>query len=188
LILRESDAEEHSAGTDYPRSVQKNRRSLQPGPAPRARPILDEVDRSIIAALAADARVTNSALAEAVGVAASTCLSRVRSLRERGVLRGFHADVDLGMLGLPIQALVAVRLSGHRRDYIDQFRAHVIDLTGVIGTFHVSGSNDYLLHVAAESTDALRDFVVDRIATHPTVVHAETSLIFDYIRGSGPMS
>jgi DNA-binding Lrp family transcriptional regulator len=165
--------------------VENIRRRLPPGPAPRARPTLDEIDRAIVAALGVDARIANSTLAERVGIAPSTCLTRVRSLRERGVLRGFHADVDLAALGLPIQALVAVRLSAHQRDYIDQFLAHVLDLSGVIGTFHVSGSNDFLLHVAMQSTDALRDFVVDEVATHPTVVHAETSLIFDYIRGRG---
>ena len=36
----------------------------------------------------------NNALAAAVGVAPSTCLGRVRALRESGVIRGYHADID----------------------------------------------------------------------------------------------
>ena len=48
---------------------------------------LDEVDRHIVRELARDARTPNNALAERVGIAPSTCLGRVRSLRERGVIR-----------------------------------------------------------------------------------------------------
>ncbi len=160
---------------------------LSPGPPARQKPALDVVDRAILRELSRDARMPNNALALAVGVAPSTCLGRVRSLRQRGVLRGFHADIDLEALGLPIQALVAVRLSTHSRDSIEQFQAHAQSLPQVLGTFHVSGTNDYLLHVGAASPTALRDFVVDAITTQSAVLHAETSLIFEYLRGAGPV-
>lgn len=158
-----------------------------PGPAARAKPTVDDIDREIVGWLSRDARMPNNALAEAVGIAPSTCLARVRSLRKRGVIRGFHADIDLEALGLPIQALVAVRLSTHSRDQIAQFQAHAQSLPRVLGTFHVTGTNDYLLHVVAESPPALRDFVVDAITTQAGVLHAETSLIFEYLRGAAPV-
>ena len=68
--------------------------------------------------LAADARIPNNALAERVGIAPSTCLGRVRALRERGVIRGYHADIDPAALGRPIQAMIAVRLQSHARGHI----------------------------------------------------------------------
>jgi DNA-binding Lrp family transcriptional regulator len=98
------------------------------------------------------------------------------------VIRGFHADVDLAALGRPLQAMVAIRIGAHSRDEIDRFRAMVPRLPGVLSLFHVSGANDYLLHVAAESPDALRDFVLDHLTADPAVVHAETSLIFEHVR------
>lgn len=125
----------------------------------------------------------NNALAEATGIAPSTCLTRVRSLRDRGVVRGFHADVDLAALGLPLQAMVAIRIGAHSRTQIDRFRAQAPKLPGVLALYHVSGANDYLLHVAAASPDALREFVLDHLTADPAVVHAETSLIFEHVRG-----
>jgi DNA-binding Lrp family transcriptional regulator len=77
---------------------------------------LDDVDRRLLELLAADARISNARLAAAVGVAPSTALARVRALRSRGVIRGFHAEVDLAALGRPLQALVAIRLSVHSRE------------------------------------------------------------------------
>ena len=171
-----------SVDDTYSGGMPKDRRT--PGPAPRPVPAaLDEVDQELVRLLTADGRMPNNALAEATGIAPSTCLMRVRSLRERGVIKGFHADVDLGVLGQPLQALVAVRIGAHSRDEINRFRTKVPELPGVLSLFHVSGANDYLLHVSAASPDALREFVLDHLTADPAVVHAETSLIFEHVRG-----
>jgi DNA-binding Lrp family transcriptional regulator len=148
-------------------------------------PVVDEIDRAILELLAADARITNQRLAERVGVAPSTALSRLRALRERGVIRGFHAELDLAALGRPLQALIAVRLAVHAREQIDAFTAAVRDLPGVLMVFHLAGATDYLVWVAARDAQDLREFVVDHLATHSAVSHAETSLIYEHSRGPG---
>ena len=112
---------------------------------------LDDIDRAILAELAADGRLPNNALAERVGVAPSTCLTRTRALRECGAIRGFHAEVDPAALGLPLQALVSVRLTAHERAAVDAFRARSVRLPGVVSVFHVAGAEDYVLHVRAAS-------------------------------------
>lgn len=152
---------------------------------PNDRPTLDAVDRVILETLSADARLPNARLAERVGVAPSTCLARVNALREAGVLLGFHAEIDLAALGRPLQAIVAIRLAVHAREQIDDFTRAVRELPGVLSVFHMTGVNDYLLWVAAPDTQGLREFVVDHLATHPAVAHAETNLIYEHRRGPG---
>src|SRR5918997_4221649 len=120
---------------------------------------LDAGDRAILHELAADARLPNNALAERVGVAPSTCLMRVRALRERGVIRGFHADIDPVALGRDLQAMIAVRLAGHARGSMGPFVTRIGRLPEVLDIYFVAGVNDYLLHVAVGSTAELRDFV-----------------------------
>ncbi len=115
---------------------------------------LDALDRRLLTELAADGRVTNAALAKRLGIAESTCLQRVRSLRERGVVRGVHADVDLAALGFPIQAVIKVRLGSHNRDHVASFHAVLAHVPGVLRILHVGGEDDYLLHVAVASTAA----------------------------------
>jgi len=146
---------------------------------------LDAVDVAILEGLSEDARMPNSRLAERVGIAPSTCLERVRALRRDGVLQGFHAEIDLAALGRPLQAMIAVRLTVHAREQIDAFTAAVRALPGVLSIFHMTGVNDYLLWVAAADAQDLREFVVDHLATHPAVAHAETSLIYEHKRGPG---
>ncbi|WP_027344594.1 Lrp/AsnC family transcriptional regulator [Hamadaea tsunoensis] len=159
------------------------------GPPPTPRPQgLDDLDRRLIDLLSNDGRLPNAALAEALGIAASTCLARLRALRERGVIRGFHADLDLALLGRPIQAMVSVRLAAHDREAVDRFRAIAPKLPGVLSVYHVTGSTDYLLHVAVGDPAGLRDVVLDRIVALPEVAHAETSLIFEHVRGEVPLA
>lgn len=146
---------------------------------------LDATDRAIVEVLGQDARTSNQRLAERVGVAPSTALTRLRSLRARGVITGFHAEVDLAALGRPLQAMIAVRLAVHAREQIDAFTGAVRALPGVLMVFHLTGVTDYLVWVAAADAQDLREFVVDHLATHPSVAHAETSLIYEHRRGPG---
>ncbi len=148
-------------------------------------PQLDPVDRAILEQLSIDARIPNNRLAERVGLAPSTCLARVRALRAAGVVRGFHAEIDLGALGRPLQAMIAVRLAVHARAQIDDFTDHVRALPGVLSIFHMTGQTDYLIWIAAADAQDLREFVVDHLATHPATAHAETSLIYEHRRGPG---
>lgn len=155
---------------------------------PRPVETLDGVDRQIIDALVADARITNRDLADAVGVAPSTALMRTRSLMERGAIEGFEAKLNLAVIGRAVQALIAVRLRAHDRDQIDTFTSRVPKLPEVLSTFHTSGSVDYLLHIAVRDTNALRDWVLDNLTTDPVVGHTETTLVFKHMPGhTGPL-
>jgi DNA-binding Lrp family transcriptional regulator len=143
---------------------------------------IDRTDREILRALQKNARISNRALADLVSIAPSTCVDRVRRLRERGVIRGFHADVDPGTVGRPLQAIVAVRMRLHSRDSIDVFYRHVGELSQTIAVYHVGGADDYLVHVAVENTAALRNLVVDDFTARPEVEHVETRIVFEVAR------
>jgi len=148
---------------------------------------LDAVDRRLLAELERDGRIANNRLAARLGVAPSTAHARTRALVERGVVRGVHAEVDLAAVGRPVEALVAVRLRAHDRAQIEAFSRRVPALAEVVQTFHVSGAEDYMLHVAVASSGALRDWVLDHLTTDPAVAHTETTLVFEHRRGNaGP--
>lgn len=141
---------------------------------------LDAKDILILGVLQRNARISNKRLAETVGLAPSTCLERVRRLVEVGVLRGFHADVDLGQLGVSLQALIAARLHKHSRELVDSFRDYVLTLPEVCRLYHVAGADDFLIHVAVRDADHLRDLALDAFTTRPEVGHIETRLIFEH--------
>jgi DNA-binding Lrp family transcriptional regulator len=150
-------------------------------------PQIDDVDRRILAALHADARMPNNALADAVGIAPSTCHGRVRRLQEVGVIRGFYTDVDPSAIGRPLQAMIAVNLQASARGRIRHFISEVRKLRQVIDVYFLAGADDFMLHVAARDTDDLRSFVVENLNADADVAGTQTSLIFEHLRGSAPI-
>ncbi len=143
--------------------------------------MLDAIDRQILTLLQQDARLTNKALAEQVGIAASTCLERVRRLQARSLFEGFHARVNPDAVGLHLQAMVAIRLSRHTRDHVDSFRNHALTFPEVRNIFYVGGRTDFLLHVAVRDTGHLRHLALTAFSSRPEVDHIETNLVFEHV-------
>jgi DNA-binding Lrp family transcriptional regulator len=145
-------------------------------------PRLDATDWAILDVLQDDARTSNRDLATAVHVSPSTSSERVRNLKADGVIRGYHADVDYGALGRHVQALTAITLRPPRREIVEAFRNWVSTLPEIVGVFVVSGSADFLLHVAVPDTDALYAFVIDRLTERDEVADVNTSVVYEHIR------
>lgn len=143
---------------------------------------LSELDTAILRELQNNARRTNRAIASAVHVAASTSLERIRSLHERGVICGYHAEADLAALGRNVQALIAIRIRPPSRVNIEAFRDWAHALPETVGVFVVSGGNDFLLHVAVADTDALYAFVIDRLTEREEVADVNTSVVYEHLR------
>ena len=142
---------------------------------------LDELDTAILRELQVDARRTNRDIAAAVGVAPSTALERTRGLRERGVIRGAVLDVNLAAIGRGVQALVAVRIRPPNRKYIDAFRNWVRVQPETIGVFVVTGSEDFLVHVAVRDNQDLYAFIIDRITQRSEVADVRTSVVYEHL-------
>ena len=144
---------------------------------------LDLTDYEIISLLRNNARLSNKALAAAVGLAPSTCLLRVRRLMRDGVLKGFHADVDPASIGASLQAMIAIRLERHSRVEVEAFRTHALAQPEVVQLYHVAGVNDFMAHVWVRDTEHLREFAMTAFTSRDEVAHIETGLIFEHAVG-----
>lgn len=143
---------------------------------------LDRTDHQIVELLQNDARITNRALAERVGLAPSSALARVQRLTEAGVLTGFAAEVDPAALGLLLEVVVFVQLHTHARVDSRAFIDEALERPEVVQVFYVGGAQDLVLHVMARDTDDLRRVVLEGIASHRLVRHIETNLVFEHRR------
>src|SRR6476620_7807590 len=143
---------------------------------------MDELDSALVRLLQEDGRRTNRDLAQELGIAPSTCLERVRSLRERGVLTGFHAEADLQSLGRGLQAMIAVRVRPPSRAVIEQFQNFVAQMPEVISVFVLTGTDDFLLHVAVRDTDHLHAVVLDKLTERRELADVRTSVVYGHLR------
>ena len=145
---------------------------------------LDAVDRAILAVLQKDAGLSNKELARKIRLAPSSCLQRVRRLRDAGAIRGLHADVSPEALGIGLQAIVAVRLTHHLEKDVEAFRAQLRGRPEVVNAYYVSGGVDFLVHVVVRDVAHLRTLGVEAFTSHRLVAHVETSLIFEHERAN----
>jgi len=149
---------------------------------------LDDTDRAILRELARDASITNRALAEHVHLSPSSCLARVRRLERDGVIRGIHADLTPAAIGRGIEALIAIRLRAHSTAAVDALSAHLAAIPDVVSYYHLTGADDFLVHVAVADTDALRALVLESFTSRPEVARTTTSLVFHHqlVNGIAP--
>ncbi|WP_017614122.1 Lrp/AsnC family transcriptional regulator [Nocardiopsis salina] len=139
---------------------------------------MDELDTAIVRELQTNARRTNRELARQVGIAPSTCLERVRALHERGVVRGYHAEIDPRALNRGVEAFVNTRLRPLSRPVIDGFRKALIELPEVLAVYVVAGDDDFLVHVAVQDLDHLHAFLIDRLSRRQEVVGFRSQIIY----------
>ncbi|MFJ9553422.1 Lrp/AsnC family transcriptional regulator [Nocardiopsis sp. NPDC101807] len=143
---------------------------------------MDELDSAIVRELQQDARQTNRSLAQKLGVAPSTCLERVRLLHRRGVVRGYHADIDPAALNRPVEAFVSVQLRPPSRQVIEGFKAAMFALPEVLAVYVVAGEQDFLVHVSVPSLDTLHSFLIDRLTQRREVASFRSQIIYDSAR------
>ena len=143
---------------------------------------IDQIDFEIIRALRNNARMTNKELAQQVNLAPSSCLERVRYLRARNYIRQAHIEVDLAAIGIGLQAMVAIRLAQHSRVGLEAFQKYVLSFNEVLQVYHLSGANDFMVHIGVKDAQTLRDFVLDSFAERPEVAHIETAVIYEEVK------
>jgi len=147
---------------------------------------LSSVEVRILRLLQNDARMTNRRLADAVGLAPSTCLERVRRLRDAGVIVGSGLRVDPAAMGRPVGAFLFIRVRPHRRALVAPFIEHARAQPETRAVYHLTGPDDYLVQVAATSVEDLQRLVLDEFTARPEVVSVQTTLIFRHWDG-GPL-
>lgn len=148
---------------------------------------LDRIDLEILRLLQEDCRRSNKDLAGRVGLSPSSCLERVRRLRETGVIRGFHAEIDPAAIGVGLQAMVAARIRSHSPEDLAALREHLTGLAEVVATFYVTGRADFLIHLAVRDAEHLRRIISEDLVSRPEIVRLETSLMFEEKRGQMPI-
>lgn len=112
---------------------------------------LDRLDFKILSYLQDHGRVTNVGLADAIGLSASPCLSRLKRLEDAGYIKSYGARVALEKLGDYLTVFTEVTLADHRIADFDRFLARAREIVEIVECHHVSGGYDYFLKVVARS-------------------------------------
>lgn len=110
---------------------------------------LDAFDHRILTALQRDADISNTLLADAIGLSASACLRRVARLKKLGVIRRVVAVIDPAKVNRALTAVVTVEFARHGSGYRQQFVGKVRSEAAITQCYVVTGevSCVVILHV-----------------------------------------
>ena len=143
---------------------------------------VDEVELAILGELGRDARLANNVLAQRVGLAPSTCLGRVKTLRTRGVIEGYEAKINEKLLGVTVNAMISVIVAPQARDRMLPAAKPLAAMPQVRDVFVLGGTPDLLIRVATRSIDELRGFVASHLGSNRAFSSTQTNIIFEHLR------
>ncbi|MEQ8196327.1 MAG: Lrp/AsnC family transcriptional regulator [Rhodospirillales bacterium] len=146
----------------------------------RKRLKLDRIHRIILRELQANGRLSNVELARRASISAPPCLRRVRALENDGYIRGYHADVDEGLLGYKEEFFALVGLQGQSQGMLQEFEKMVAVWPEIRECHMIRGGGDFLLKVVARDKEH-RDALTMRLTEAAHVVNVTT---FETIRTS----
>jgi Lrp/AsnC family leucine-responsive transcriptional regulator len=147
--------------------------------------IINEIDTDITAILQENARTSNAEIARQVGLAPSAVFERIRKLEEKGVLRGFHADVDPHAAGLPLLAFVFVR-SNERAGGVTTAEK-IARIPEVLEVHHVAGEDCFLVKLRAADTEDLGRLLRERFGTIPSITSTRTTIVLETVKESAAL-
>lgn len=117
---------------------------------------IDATGWRLLRLLQENARQSFRQIGEAIGLTAPAVTERVHRLEDAGVITGYHAEIDLAKVGLPIMAFVHLTSNSYQSAML---RKVVVDLPEVIECHCITGSESYLLKVAVTSVPRLEGFL-----------------------------
>jgi Lrp/AsnC family leucine-responsive transcriptional regulator len=145
---------------------------------------LDTTDKRILAALQADGRLSNAALATRVHLSASACLERTRRLEREGYITRYTAVLNPDMLGAGMVIFVQVSLSDMTEEVFSAFHAGVAATPEIQACHMVSGGFDYLLKVRVADMSAYRTLLGDILSRLPHVRETHTYVVMQEVKES----
>lgn len=137
--------------------------------------LLDPIDQRILTELSRDGRLSNTQLAERVGLSPSPCWQRTRRLETEGYIRGYTAILDREMLGIPETVMIEVTLDRHDDAVLENFGKQMAEMPEVLEVWLVTGEYDYMIKVAVNGTRGYEQFLRNRLYRVAGIRHSRSS-------------
>jgi DNA-binding Lrp family transcriptional regulator len=134
-------------------------------------PVIDDLDRRLIALLAAEPRIGILECARRLHVARGTAQARLDKLVSRGIIRGYGPDVSAAALGFGVTAFVTLEIRQSRGH--DPVAHHLGTIPEVLEVHTVTGGGDLLCRIVARSNADLQR-VIDLVVSYDQIVRAST--------------
>jgi Lrp/AsnC family transcriptional regulator, leucine-responsive regulatory protein len=145
---------------------------------------LDDLDHKILKILQQKGRISNIELSREIKLSPAPTLERVRKLERQRIIEGYHAQVNLGKVGITIKALIQVTLMRQQEVSIHKFIEAVMHIPEVVECYQVTGDYDYMLRVLTSDIEEFNNLITSTISKIPEVGQIKSHIILSEIKHS----
>src|SRR3954464_7117687 len=145
---------------------------------------LDKFDLHILEELQADARLTNTELAQRVGLSAAPCWRRVRALEQAGYIKGYHAEIDRQRIGLGVLAFVRLDADRNTGERTREMEEAIRKIPEIVSCHYISGAGTFELQVVSSDLDSFSQFARKVLINLPNVKDLHTSFSLGEVKAS----
>lgn len=145
---------------------------------------LDKIDRKILEILQNNGRITNAQLSKEIGLSPAPTLERVKKLENSGIIKSYHAKLDMEKIGLGVSTFVHVSLKGHNKENIDIFIKEINQIEEVIECHHITGSGDFFLKIIAKDIVSYQNLMLEKVSEITAVDNLQTMVILSTFKDS----
>lgn len=143
---------------------------------------LDRIDFRILAELQHNARISNTELAQRVGLSPTPCSERVKTLERLGYFESWGARLNPALLNLGLLVFVEITLIRTSPDVFAEFSEAIVKLPQVLECHLVSGNFDYLVKARVADMSAYRQLLGETLLTLPGVSDSRTYVVMEEVK------
>ncbi|WP_426128449.1 Lrp/AsnC family transcriptional regulator [Pararhizobium sp. PWRC1-1] len=143
---------------------------------------LDQFDRSILEIVQRDCQHKAEALAEKVGLSASSVQRRLKRMRESGVILAEIAIVDRKIAGTPMTFIAGMEIERENYDALSRFRVWADKQDHIQQIYYVTGSVDLVAIITAEDVDQYDDITAGIMSQNPQIKRIHTNVVLKDIK------
>lgn len=144
--------------------------------------MIDKYDRKLLNLLQRNSNLPRLDVAGKVGLSDSQVARRRQALEERGLIRGYRAELDARKLGFTVMAFIHVKLHNHSKGNSKRFADMVARSPGVMEAHAVTGDFDYLLKIAVRDLNGLQRVISDTLLAHAAVDRVKSEIVLETLR------
>ncbi len=144
--------------------------------------LISDKDKAILKVLQINADITNADLAKQVELSPSACLTRVKNLKTKKIIRGIHAKLNADRLEFNFHVFVYIRLSNQIKETLSYLEGAVKMNTKVQDCFRMTGDYDYVLRVLLKNTSDLEYFLTHELSRIPDIASIRTEVAMKCVK------
>ncbi len=145
---------------------------------------LDNIDRKLLKDLQENSKITNTQLAQEVGLSPAPTLERVKKLEKNGYIQSYQAKVDPRAVGLELTALIQIALARQMENSINSFVEQIDQIPEIVEGYQLTGDFDYLLKAMVPDIPSFEQLISEKLSKVEEIGQMQTNVVLAKVKES----